>query len=125
MVRSGTAARRSAITGLALVGVMAGFTGTAGATTTAGWIGYGYANTHNGVTCVQDAIENSPAPAHVTVDGVFGSATYAGIKAFQQWWDQTGWDPKLSVDGVVGPETGDQMLGYVGSGCYLSVPSTD
>ncbi|MFR0359527.1 peptidoglycan-binding domain-containing protein [Streptomyces sediminimaris] len=102
-----------------------GLVSTASASTTAGWIGYGYANTHDGVVCVQEAIDNSPAPAHVTVDGAFGPQTYSGIKTFQQWWNQTGESPRLSVDGVVGPQTGDQMLGYVGAGCYLNVPSTD
>ncbi|TFV33443.1 peptidoglycan-binding protein [Streptomyces sp. T1317-0309] len=45
-------------------------------------------------------------PAHVTVDGAFGSQTYSGIKSFQQWWNHTGYSPHLSVDGVVGPRTG-------------------
>ncbi|MDX3264725.1 peptidoglycan-binding domain-containing protein [Streptomyces sp. MI02-2A] len=51
--------------------------------------------------------------------------TYSGIKSFQQWWNQAGYFPHLSVDGVVGPQTGDRMLGYVGAGCYLYVPGTD
>ena len=108
----------------ALVCAMGGFTSTASASATAGWIGYGYANMHDGVWCVQEAIDNSPAPARVTIDGVFGSQTYSGTKNFQRWWNTAGWNPQLSMDGV-GPETGDQMLGYVGSGCYLYVPSTD
>ncbi|MEW2463982.1 peptidoglycan-binding domain-containing protein [Streptomyces sp. NPDC046994] len=119
------AARRTAVTGAALVCAVAGLVGTADASTTAGWIGYGYANTGNGVRCVQEAVNNSPAPAHVTVDGAFGPQTYSGIKSFQQWWNHAGYSPHLSVDGVVGPQTGDQMLGYVGAGCYLYVPSTD
>ncbi|MEW1860647.1 peptidoglycan-binding protein [Streptomyces sp. NBC_00669] len=125
MKRMRAGARGAAITATALVCAVGGFVGTAGATTGAGWIGYGYANTHNGVECVQEAIDNSPAPAHVTVDGVFGPRTYSGVKSFQQWWNQTGMNPHLSVDGVVGPATGDQMLGYVGAGCYLYVPTTD
>jgi len=59
------------------------------------------------------------------VDGAFGPQTYSGIKSFQQWWNQAGYFPHLSVDGVVGPQTGDRMLGYVGAGCYLYVPGTD
>jgi len=59
-------ARGGVITVTALVCAVGGLVGTASASTTAGWIGYGQTNTHNGVLCVQEAIDNSPAPAHVT-----------------------------------------------------------
>jgi peptidoglycan hydrolase-like protein with peptidoglycan-binding domain len=118
-------ARSGALVGAALLCVLTGLGGTAQAATDVQWIGYGYGNTHNGVLCVQEAIDNSPTPDHVSTDGVFGPETYAGIKAFQQWWNQHYDSPHLSVDGVVGPQTGDQMLGWVGAGCYAYVPTTD
>ncbi|SEF55760.1 hypothetical protein SAMN05216223_101327 [Actinacidiphila yanglinensis] len=117
-------ARAGALAGALLAAASMALTGTAHASTGAGWIGYGYANTHNGVLCVQEAIDNSPAPYHVGTDGLFGPETHAGIKAFQSWWNQH-YSPHLSVDGVVGPQTGDQILGWVGAGCSLYVPTTD
>ncbi|MFF0752658.1 peptidoglycan-binding protein [Streptomyces sp. NPDC004267] len=94
---------------LLAVGVAAG---SASADQYAPYIGYGYANTHDGVQCVQHAINNSPTPYHILAeDGIFGPDTYNGIVAFQKWWN--GYIPNqnqpLQPDGIVGKATGTIM----------------
>lgn len=71
--------------------------GTANASTTAPYIHNG---THGvGAECVQAGL-NYADNAGLTVDGVDGALTTAAVKTFQR---RNG----LSVDGIVGPATGD------------------
>jgi hypothetical protein len=72
-------------------------------------VGYGYPNYQNAVACVQQLIDDSPAPAWATVDHLFGPQTYNAIIVFQQWANSMGWDTG-GVDGVVGPRTGTALL---------------
>ncbi|MFE9451811.1 peptidoglycan-binding protein [Streptomyces sp. NPDC006739] len=113
-------ARRAGIAVVA-AGMVAGIvTGTAHASTTAGWIGPGQTNNSHGVWCVQAAINASPVPTPILdEDGAYGPKTEAAIKAFQQYYH-------LSVDGIVGPGTGDKIWKWDGysSYCYTYVPTT-
>ncbi|MFE4593792.1 peptidoglycan-binding domain-containing protein [Streptomyces laurentii] len=109
---------------LLAVGVAAG---SASADQYAPYIGYGYSNTHDGVQCVQHAINNSPTPYHILAeDGLFGPDTYNGIIAFQKWWNATVAAPTLQVDGVVGKSTGGPMQDWSadwGNKCTKALPS--
>ncbi|MEU2337876.1 peptidoglycan-binding domain-containing protein [Streptomyces sp. NPDC006654] len=117
-------AARSAVLSTALALAVMGPAGAADARVGADWVGYGYPNHYNAVKCTQEGINNSPAPYHVQVDGLFGPDTYQGVIAFQKWWN-TAYEPRLGVDGIVGPETGDDLLGWLGSGCDYYLPTTD
>ncbi|MER5744699.1 peptidoglycan-binding domain-containing protein [Streptomyces sp. NPDC002225] len=85
------------------------------------WIGYGQANTYNGVKCVQQLVNDlsfSTGYHTVAVDGSFGPDTNGAIRAFQSW-------EHLPVDGIVGPNTGDALLIATkdGYGCNTYIPS--
>ncbi|MGW5349519.1 peptidoglycan-binding domain-containing protein [Streptomyces sp. NPDC004031] len=118
----GRAAVAATAAGLALAVGM----GTAQASTSSPYVGYGYTNNTHAVWCVQhlanDVAKTYGGPT-ITEDGVFGPATYNEIRWFQGFvW--------LPVDGVVGKATGYALLDwgdryYGGNGyCMGYVPST-
>ncbi len=87
---------------------------TAGA---AGCYGYVFRQGSTG-RCVKDiqALNNYNAPGMantLTVDGIYGSKTYASIYKFQSSWHV--WTPSIAVDGIVGPQTWS-LLCNVGMG---------
>lgn len=95
---------------LATSAVATGLSGsqTAGA---AGCYGYVFRQGSTG-RCVRDiqALNNYNAPGWantLTVDGIYGSKTYASIYKFQS--NLRVWYPYLSVDGIVGPQTWGQL----------------
>ncbi|MBT2471292.1 peptidoglycan-binding protein [Streptomyces sp. ISL-66] len=97
--------------------------GPANAVPGAPWIGYGQANTYNGVRCFQvlaNSLHYQTGYHVIDEDGAFGPDTYGAIKAFQKW-------EGLSQDGIVGPATGSSILTETkdgdGSGCYNFLPS--
>lgn len=55
----------------------------------------------------------------IAVDNSFGPATKQRVKDFQ--WDS--WNPKLTVDGVVGPKTWQVLCAYGESSRFASVRS--
>ena len=64
----------------------------------------------DGVRCIQQALG-------ITDDGQYGQATYTAVKEFQH-------DSGLSVDGTVGPETGDLLAPRAPDGCFAVIPTT-
>ncbi|MFF5436379.1 peptidoglycan-binding protein [Streptomyces achromogenes] len=105
--------KRVAAAGAGALLAVAAASGSASADQYASYIGYGYANTYNGVRCVQHAINQSPTPYHLLAeDGSFGPDTYNGIVAFQRWWNVYLAAPPLQVDGIVGKATGGVMQGW-------------
>ncbi|MFJ5547452.1 peptidoglycan-binding domain-containing protein [Streptomyces sp. NPDC093225] len=87
--------------------------GSAQARQGAPWIGYGQANTYNGVWCVQHQLNYAfahnwswrPYHGQITQDGKFGPQTDEAIRFFQNV--MLG---RTKVDGIVGPETGYNLL---------------
>lgn len=65
-------------------------------------------------TCVQMALG-------LPTDGQYGTATFDAVQAFQA-------DSGLTVDGVVGPDTGDRLIGRLSGqwyvSCYEYLPTT-
>ncbi|MFV5994515.1 peptidoglycan-binding domain-containing protein [Streptomyces sp. NPDC056231] len=114
--------------GLALL--TAGTVTQAQASTTAGYIGDGYANNTHGVWCVQHLL-NDIAYDHgygrpLAEDGHWGPDT----RSWVMWYQRTA--PSLfnlTVDGIVGKGTGGYLLlegdDYYGGNnyCYTYVPS--
>jgi len=127
--RSGVLAKMAGVTaGLALLTV--GTVTQAQASTTAGYIGDGYANNTHGVWCVQHLLNDVAADSGygrpLAEDGLWGPNT----RAWVQWYQRT--SPSLynlSVDGIVGQGTGGYLLlegdQYYGGRnyCYAYVPS--
>ncbi|MFE0105242.1 peptidoglycan-binding protein [Streptomyces sp. NPDC059009] len=82
-----------------------------------------------GVRCVQIAVnvwatnsgQSSEEP--LEVDSKYGQQTYTWVKKFQK-------AKHLSVDGIVGPRTGDQIYGVLSANpgtaraCYPAIPVT-
>lgn len=93
---------------------MVSFAGVAAANPSVSNIGPGPSTNHVGVRCIQSAVG-------ARIDGLFGQETYTKVKRFQK-------AHHLSVDGIVGPHTGDAIVkvddrqGY--TGCYKYVPTT-
>ncbi|MFD7714062.1 peptidoglycan-binding protein [Streptomyces sp. NPDC059785] len=86
-------------------------------------ISYGSGN-RDGVWCVQFATSNwatrTGKANPIDVDGIFGPATLALVKKFQK-------ASGLTVDGIVGKNTGNSVLDNAGAmrdWCYPKVPST-
>ena len=79
-----------------------------------GHIGPGYTSTPGGVRCVQGAVG-------VIMDGHYGQATYTAVKQFQA-------SHGLTVDGIVGPTTGDVIIAALPDAvrfdCARVVPTT-
>lgn len=73
---------------------------SASASTTAPYIRYG--SSGNGVWCVQYALNTQGY--NLTEDSKFGPKTLAAVKSFQR-------HTYLHVDGIVGPLTGDEIVG--------------
>jgi hypothetical protein len=105
--------------------------GTADASTSRANITLGSGN-YWGVICAQRAINGmhweSGRYHYVTEDGKFGSDTYNGILSFQ-YYISTHTRVTLTQDGIVGPHTGDFVVGYAyewnsTSKCYPYVPTT-
>jgi hypothetical protein len=92
--------------------------GAAGASTTAAYVEWGMQG--DNVVCVQfaEAIVLDPGP---DIDGIFGDETYYATLDFQAFYS-------LSVDGVVGPQTGDWVWYWDNyfslNDCYALVPTT-
>ncbi|MFI6688582.1 peptidoglycan-binding protein [Streptomyces sp. NPDC050485] len=105
-------------------------TGTAQASTGASYVGYGYTESGAGVWCVQhllnDVARENGGPT-VSEDSYWGQATYNQVRWFQQLVHNV--DSSVGVDGVVGRQTGEQILEwgdqyYGGNGyCMSYVPS--
>jgi hypothetical protein len=105
--------------------------GTADASTSRANITVGSGN-YWGVICAQRAINGlhweSGRYHYVAEDGQFGPDTYKGILAFQAYIS-THTRVVLTQDGIVGPHTGDFVVGYAytwnsTSKCYPYVPTT-
>lgn len=47
-----------------------------------------------------------------TPDGEFGQETFDGVECFQLYWNTTG-SNKISVDGIVGPQTWSALAEYI------------
>ena len=85
-----------------------GLSSTASAAQGANYIGYGHTTQGSAVWCVQhqvNSIAASRGHGQIAEDGKWGPATDAQVRWFQ---GQMG----LGADGVVGPQTGDYLLGY-------------
>ncbi|MDX2560756.1 peptidoglycan-binding domain-containing protein [Streptomyces sp. TX20-6-3] len=107
---------------------------TAQAATNARYIGYGYANTKDGVRCVQHSLNYIFSHMNIyhrqiAEDGLFGPETEEAIRYFQthDTFDET------VPDGVVGPKTGDGLQvwgdpnwngGWSRGYCYWHLPTT-
>lgn len=100
--------------------------GSAHAAVGADWVGWGETNHPHAVWCVQQLIDDSPAPAYAYPDGKFGQQTYTAIQEFQTWAQGQGWDTG-GTDGVVGPSTGEVLLDSFPDGydnyCYSYLPT--
>ncbi|KPI18279.1 Peptidoglycan-binding domain 1 protein [Actinobacteria bacterium OV450] len=103
---------RRALAGFgAAVTLLAGFSGTAQASSTAPSIGYGYSTSGPGVKCAQIfANRYGGYSGHIQEDGRYGSETQTAIKQFQARARRAPYNYPLSVDGVVGKQTGTAML---------------
>ncbi|GAA1965445.1 hypothetical protein GCM10009738_46480 [Kitasatospora viridis] len=96
--------------------------GTASANPNASYIGYGYTTYGSGVWCVQHLINymtNHPGytpmlPGAVTLgeDNSFGPATQGMVELLQRSYNAQPGVAQLSVDGVVGPATGNVILNW-------------
>lgn len=109
--------------------------GSASASTTAPYIGNGYANNTHAVWCVQRMINYAIdrgrywGVAKVAEDGVWGTKTRQAVVDVQK-----GTGGALTPDGIVGPKTGDMLMfegdpyysgGSAGNGyCHTYVPTT-
>ncbi|MEV8588327.1 peptidoglycan-binding domain-containing protein [Streptomyces sp. NPDC051180] len=116
-----------------LTGTVTG--GSASASTGASYIGNGYPNGTTAVRCVQHLINYAIdrgrywGVAKVAEDGIWGPKTRQAVIDVQR-----GTGGSLSVDGIVGPRTGDMLMfegdpewsgGGAGKGpCYSYVPTT-
>ncbi|MFE5593116.1 peptidoglycan-binding protein [Streptomyces sp. NPDC056549] len=114
---------RAALLTSAVATALVTFAGTASASPSAPYLGYG--SQGEGVKCVQIAVNWANAyPVHLAEDGVWGDQTQRGVVAFQRW--------KLGdaqADGVVGPNTGDKVMQILNQApalaeqCYDYVPT--
>ncbi|MER5571656.1 peptidoglycan-binding domain-containing protein [Streptomyces goshikiensis] len=92
---------------LALVTV---FSGTSHANTSAPNVGYGYPNSYRAVRCAQVfANRYGHYTKPIAEDGAFGPMTKQAIMKFQDAANRY-WGISLTVDGVVGKDTGQAML---------------
>jgi peptidoglycan hydrolase-like protein with peptidoglycan-binding domain len=131
---TGTRIRRTLALGAGMIALSATLlTGTAQASTSKADISQGSSNSR-GVICIQEAInemhyENSAWYHYVAEDGVFGSDTYGGVRSFQHFQDYH-YGASLTIDGIVGPKTGDYVVSWASSWgddwstCYNNVPTT-
>ncbi|MGA5818330.1 peptidoglycan-binding domain-containing protein [Kitasatospora sp. NPDC094028] len=97
-----------AVAGLALS--TAALTGTAQASTTAPWLGYGYTTSGDGVKCVQHLVNDYRRAAglvDITEDSQWGPQTDDAVRNFQQVILGSS-----QADGIVGPATGSKLLNY-------------
>jgi peptidoglycan hydrolase-like protein with peptidoglycan-binding domain len=106
----------------------AGVSSSASANPYARWIGPGQANTYNGVWCVQHLLNvlRDPNWHHIDEDGIFGPDTEGAIQGYQDAQNGPGL-PYLQPDGIVGPQTGTDLListyGGAGTDCETYVPT--
>ncbi|MFF9646231.1 peptidoglycan-binding domain-containing protein [Kitasatospora aureofaciens] len=129
----GRAAAALAVAGSALLGL----SGTASAAQGAPYIGDGYPNNSQAVWCVQHNINHflgittkTDHPAPLAEDGLWGPKTKAAVEWIQE--DAYVDGQKLQVDGIVGPLTGDMIMGegyQYGNGeqdspCWPYIPTT-
>ncbi|WP_042381859.1 peptidoglycan-binding domain-containing protein [Streptacidiphilus melanogenes] len=82
--------------------------GTAQASTSAPWLGYGHTTSGTGVWCVQhlvnDYLRLSGRPT-IAEDSQWGPQTEGAVRGFQQ-----AVYGNLQVDGIVGPQTGSKLM---------------
>jgi hypothetical protein len=121
-------ARRVVVVAAATVLASAGLIGAAIADPGIDNIGPGPSNNTAGVKCIQQALNRAISAGQLTgladvstleVDGKYGDAVYRDVKRFQQ-------AKGVSVDGAVGPATGDKLLSYApeGQDCLKNIPTT-
>ncbi|MEV7596362.1 peptidoglycan-binding domain-containing protein [Kitasatospora sp. NPDC089797] len=110
--RIARAATATAVAGAALLAL----SGTASASQSAPYIGDGYANNSQAVWCVQhninhfiDITTKTDRPARLDEDGLWGPKTKAAVQWIQE--DAYVGGQKLQTDGIVGPLTGDMIVG--------------
>ncbi|MFF7339737.1 peptidoglycan-binding protein [Streptomyces sp. NPDC008163] len=118
--------RAAAVAGAALLTVGA-LSGSASASTSSSYVGYGHVTSGTPVWCVQHLVNDYRRAAgerQISEDNVWGQETYTAVKEFQSI-------SSLQVDGVVGPQTGNKLLNfdwtdkYAHTGyCYGYVPTT-
>ncbi|MET9398474.1 peptidoglycan-binding domain-containing protein [Kitasatospora sp. NPDC002965] len=94
--------------------------GTASARPSVGEIAYGDRGT--GVKCVQLAL-NASLHSGLQTDGIWGARTETAVRQFQQ-------AKHLDVDGIVGVQTGSQLLEVIvrnehawGTTCWENLPT--
>ncbi|WP_329611789.1 peptidoglycan-binding domain-containing protein [Kitasatospora herbaricolor] len=116
--------RASAVAGAAALAAALS-TGAAHASSSAGYIGDGYANGSKAVWCVQhlaNVVAQQNGRATVAEDSVWGPRTKAQVQWFQSFVG-------VKSDGIVGPFTGDNLLyrgdshGGTSGDCFPYVPS--
>ncbi|MFF8413049.1 peptidoglycan-binding domain-containing protein [Streptomyces omiyaensis] len=103
-----TFVRRAAVLAATLGLAAAASSTTAGASTTASYIGDGYPNNTHGVWCVQEIANNwyegwGPGSPRIAEDGIWGPRTKQALQQFQEAFG-------VKPDGVVGPQTGYRLL---------------
>ncbi|MEZ0095910.1 peptidoglycan-binding protein [Streptacidiphilus sp. EB129] len=93
------------------------------------WVGPGQTNTYDGVWCVQRLLNDIGDPGwhHLDEDGSFGPDTAGAIRAYQQAVKDYGAVPSMQVDGIVGPQTGNLLVGATygasGTNCANILPT--
>lgn len=103
---------RGGLVAVAVGVTIAGTTTTASANVNAPWIGYGYSTNTHAVWCVQHDINyfsthnaGSSAIPVISEDGIWGPQTYNAVR----WYQNERFGPS-TVDGIVGPLTGGDLL---------------
>ncbi|MDY0813026.1 peptidoglycan-binding domain-containing protein [Kitasatospora purpeofusca] len=111
--------RAAVVTATAALAVTA-LAGTASARSSVGEIAYGDRGT--GVKCVQLAL-NASLHAGLQTDGIWGARTETAVRQFQ-------YASHLEVDGIVGVQTGSQLLEVIvhnehdwGTTCWENLPT--
>ncbi|MFD9688928.1 peptidoglycan-binding protein [Kitasatospora sp. NPDC059146] len=101
---------RGLVAAAALTLATVGLTGTAQASTTAPWLGYGHTTSGTGVWCVQhlvnDYLRAGSSPT-IDEDSQWGPKTDGAVRDFQAHVYGN-----LQQDGIVGPQTGSKLLNY-------------
>ncbi|WP_045692495.1 peptidoglycan-binding domain-containing protein [Streptomyces rubellomurinus] len=102
--------RRGLVAAAALTLSTAALAGTAQASTTAAWLGYGHTTSGTGVWCVQHLVNDyrrAAGEAAIGEDSQWGPQTDGAVREFQQVVLGSS-----QADGVVGPATGSKLMNY-------------